>query len=334
MIYNDLPSEEWLKFFDELGRCSVLNVCLAGGEPFIREDLPQIIKGIVENRMRFTILSNGALIDEWTAAFLAKTGRCDGVQISIDGASPIIHDSCRGKGSFEGAVNGISLLQRHGLPVDVRVTIHRENVLDLENISSFLLEHLNIKRFGTNYACLFGSCRENSHEILLTANERKMAMEKLLTLTAKYPGRIYAQGGPLADARSWQNMEASRCRGDPQSSRGGRLAGCGGAFSKISVRSDGTITPCTLLSDVELGRINRDSLIDIWHNSAALQDLRERSQIPLASFEFCADCSYIPYCSGGCPGLALSMVGRTDHPCPDCLRKYQNEGGMLPRIMG
>ena len=33
--YHDLPTEEWLRFFDELGRCAVMDVCLAGGEPFI-----------------------------------------------------------------------------------------------------------------------------------------------------------------------------------------------------------------------------------------------------------------------------------------------------------
>jgi MoaA/NifB/PqqE/SkfB family radical SAM enzyme len=37
--YRDLPTDEWLRFFDELGSLGVMNVTLAGGEPFIREDL-------------------------------------------------------------------------------------------------------------------------------------------------------------------------------------------------------------------------------------------------------------------------------------------------------
>src|SRR4030042_6760590 len=50
--YRDLPTDEWLKFFDELGSLGVMDVTLAGGEPFIREDLPVLLPGIVRNRMR------------------------------------------------------------------------------------------------------------------------------------------------------------------------------------------------------------------------------------------------------------------------------------------
>ena len=79
--YHDLPTEEWLRFFDELGRCAVMDVCLAGGEPFIREDLPELLEGIVRNRMRFNILSNGGLITDEIAAFIAATGHCNYVQV-------------------------------------------------------------------------------------------------------------------------------------------------------------------------------------------------------------------------------------------------------------
>ncbi len=87
-VEGDLPAAEWLQFFEELNRCAVTEVTLAGGEPFIREDLKEIISGIVRNRMRFAILSNGTLIDDEMAAFLASTKRCNYVQVSIDGSMP------------------------------------------------------------------------------------------------------------------------------------------------------------------------------------------------------------------------------------------------------
>ena len=31
VTYQELPTGEWLKFIDELGRCGVMDVCLAGG---------------------------------------------------------------------------------------------------------------------------------------------------------------------------------------------------------------------------------------------------------------------------------------------------------------
>ena len=166
--YRDLPTDEWLTFFDELGSLGVMNVTLAGGEPFIREDLPELLEGIVRNRMRFSFLSNGGLIDDEIAAFIAGTGRCDYVQVSVDGSRAEIHDSCRGQGSFDGAIRGIRTLQRHRINVAVRVTIHRNNVHDLENIARFLLDELGLPDFGTNSAGYMGTCCANADDVLLT----------------------------------------------------------------------------------------------------------------------------------------------------------------------
>ena len=188
-VDQDLPKEEWLGFFEELNRCAVTNVTLAGGEPFYRKDLRELIEGIVRNRMRFTILSNGTLITDEMAAFLSSTGRCDGVQVSIDGSIPITHDSFRGKGNFTKAMNGIKILQRHDIPVPVRVTIHRKNVGDLEGIARLLLEEVGLPGFSTNAASYMGLCRQNTEQVMLTVEERSLAMETLLRLNGKYNGR-------------------------------------------------------------------------------------------------------------------------------------------------
>ena len=329
--YRDLPTDEWLKFFDELGSLGVMNVILAGGEPFIREDLPILLEGIVRNRMRFSLLSNGTLINDEIAAFITSTHRCKNVQVSVDGSCATIHDSCRGKGSFDGAVRGIRTLQRHRVNVAVRVTTHRHNVDDLENIAHFLLDELGLSGFGTNSAGYLGTCRLNADDVMLTIAERQLAMAALLRLTEKYPDRISANAGPLADGRVWRKMEESRAQGAPAFPNRGRLTACGCPSSKIAVRADGVIVPCSMLAHSELGRINQDSLAEIWQHSPALNQLRSRQMIPLTGFEFCAGCSYIPYCTGNCPGLAYTITGEVDHPSPDaCLRRFLEEGGIIP----
>ena len=133
----DLPLEEWIDFFKELNKLTVMNVNLQGGEPFFRGDIHQIIEGIKQNRMRFTILSNGTLIDNDIAKFLKSTGRCNGVQISIDGSNAALHESFRNKDTFDKAITGIENLLKYSIPVSIRVTIHRQNICDLENIANF-----------------------------------------------------------------------------------------------------------------------------------------------------------------------------------------------------
>jgi radical SAM protein with 4Fe4S-binding SPASM domain len=287
-VDQDLPKEEWLRFFQELNRCAVMNVTLAGGEPFFRKDLKQLIEGIVVNRMRFNILSNGTLITDDMAKFLFSTGRCDGVQVSIDGSKPETHDACRGKGNFNKAIEGIRCLKKNHVPVQVRVTIHRYE-------------------------------------------DRTLAMETLLKLNRKYDNRISAQAGPLAEAVMWVEMEQARQKGVSSIPMGGSLTACGCVMDKIAVRADGALVPCTMLSHIELGRINRDDLKEIWQNHPEMKKMRERRNIPLNDFEFCRECQYINYCTGNCPGLAYTILGKVDHPSPDaCLKHFLDDGGRLP----
>ncbi len=333
-VYRDLPTEDWLRFFDELGTLGVMNVSLAGGEPFTRNDLPALLEGVVRNRMRFSMISNGALITDEIAAFIAATGRCDYVQISVDGSKPETHDANRGRGSFEGAMRGIKMLKRHGVRVAVRVTITRNNVDDLENTARLLLEELALPSFGTNSAGYLGTCQINAEELLLTTADRQRAMETLLRLAKQYPGRIQALAGPLAEGQRWGKMEAAHREDAPPFSNGGRLTACGCVWNKIAVRADGAVMPCAMVAHEVLGYIHQDRLVDLWQKSPALNRMRSRSSIPLREFAFCADCPYQPYCTGNCPGLAYALTGQIDHPSPDaCLRKFLEDGGSLEGIL-
>ena len=329
----DLPTDAWLRFFEELGRCAVMEATIQGGEPFSRADIKELINGIIKNRMRFSILSNGILITDDLSAFLSSTGRCNHVQVSIDGSKAEIHDSFRGQGTFEKAIAGLQKLRKHQVPVTVRVTIHRRNVHDLENIARFLLEELELPAFSTNAASFMGLCRQNRNEVQLSIEERSLAMESLIKLYQRYKGRINAAAGPLADILQWSKMEQARLRDQNRVFGEGHFSACGGVFNNLAVRADGIMVPCIQLSHIELGRINRDNLKEIWQNHSELIRLRNRRHKLLNAFSFCRECIYIPYCTGNCPALAYNLTGQDEHPSPDaCLKRFLDEGGRLPIV--
>ena len=111
-------------------------------------------------------------------------------------------------------------------------------------------------------------------------------METLMRLSEQYNGCISAQAGPLAEAQMWSRMEEARSAGASPFPDGGALTACGCHNSKINVRADGVITPCSMLPHMELGRINGDSLTELWQNHPDLNRLRRRHTIPLTAFEF------------------------------------------------
>ena len=102
-------------------------------------------------------------------------------------------------------------------------------------------------------------------------------------------------------------------------------------MNQIAVRADGVMTPCIQMSHIELGRINRDNLQEVWQGHPELKRLRERHKIALRDFEFCQGCAYINYCTGNCPALAYTILGKENHPSPDsCLKRFLEAGGRLP----
>jgi|WetSurSiteA1Bulk_404760.scaffolds.fasta_scaffold32165_1 SynChlorMet cassette radical SAM/SPASM protein ScmE len=328
---EDLPLEEWLKFFEELNRCNVMNVLIAGGEPLCREDLREILDGVARNNMRYTILTNGTLMTDDMAKFIASTRRCNRVQVSIDGSIPATHDACRGAGSFERAIEGIRCLRRNGVPVAVRVTVHRDNVNDLEDIAHLLLEEIGLRDFSINSVSYLGKSIQNADQVLLTPEERSLAMATMIKLDKKYKGRINASAGPLAQGKNWMTIEKARRDGIQRLFNRGYLVVCKDAMKKLAVRADGVMIPCNQMSHRELGKINVDSLQEVWLNHPELKRLRERRKIPLSNFEFCSGCDYINYCAGSCPAMAYSYIGDEDHPSPDsCLKRFLEAGGRLP----
>jgi SynChlorMet cassette radical SAM/SPASM protein ScmE len=328
----DLPKEEWFEFFDELGRLAVRDATVSGGEVFVRSDFWELIDGLVENRMRYSINTNGTLITEKTLQEFEKgkrRSRLNSIQVSIDGSCPQVHDKSRGKGTFVKAVRGLRLLKEAGFPVTVRVTVNRHNVEDLENVAALLLDDIGIASFGTNDAMPMGSGCVNQPEIVLTSDQQVKAMKTLAMLADRYNGRINAMAGPLAKWRSYQEMEHAKATGEKTSRwKMGYLTACGCIFNKLSVHHDGVITPCNILAKLEMGRINQDSFSWIWQNHPALKELKDRRNIPMSRVRGCEDCQWAEFCNGSCPGLAFEMTGDVNMANPhDCYRKFLRETG-------
>jgi SynChlorMet cassette radical SAM/SPASM protein ScmE len=329
---SNLPTDRWLSFFEELRQLGVMTVCLTGGEVFTRPDLFELIDGIIANRMRYQLLSNGTMVTAQTLAQFEigkRRQRMDSIQISVDGSSAEVHDLSRPK-SFGRALEGLKLLKKAGYPVSVRVTINRFNVDDLENVAYLLLEEVGLSSFSTNEAYACGATNRTEDSIILTPAQRQQAMETLTRLSEQYDQRIQAQAGPLVFANEMKIMDEMRACGQNGRPGRGTLSSCGGAFTKIAVLHDGTIVPCHLLSTLRLGTIGVDSLQDIWLNHPTMKAMRQRREIPLSSLATCQGCTYQGFCTGGCPGGAVYAYGEINARNPmDCYRVLKGEDPFL-----
>jgi len=232
---SDMPAARWHALFEELGKLGVQRVCLTGGEVFTRPDLFELIDGVIANKMRYQMLTNGTLITRDTVKAFAvgkRRPRLNSIQVSIDGSCAEIHDQSRPPKSFDRALAGLRLLKEAGFPVTVRVTVNRTNLDDLPNIARLLLEDVGLGSFSTNEAEQMGSARCYGDSMVLTPAERRRAMETLADLSKKYDGRISANAGPLATAQSYAEIEESLARGQTSRPGRGKLCACGGVFQR------------------------------------------------------------------------------------------------------
>jgi SynChlorMet cassette radical SAM/SPASM protein ScmE len=323
VTYQDIPTARWLAFFEELGRAKVMSVCLSGGEALLRHDIFDLIDGVVSNRMRFQLLTNGRPVTTAVAQRLKATGRCDSVQVSLDGSRPETHEVMRGMGSFAPALKAIYTLRDAGLPVTVRTTIHAHNVEDLPALAQLLLEQIGLPSFSTNAISSLGTSAKYGDDLFLPPALRLRAMHVLADLERQYAGRIEASAGPLAEWKMFNEMELARKRGGGLADRG-RLTGCGCIFTRLAVRADGAYIPCVMLPQLVLGYVGRDALEEVWCKAPRFNALRERIHLPLKMFERCRDCAYNELCTGNCAGTALSSDSDPNQPSREgCLTLFQ-----------
>jgi SynChlorMet cassette radical SAM/SPASM protein ScmE len=326
-VLSDLPTERWLTFFQEMGSIGVQKATVSGGEAFTRSDIFELIDGLIENKMRYNLLTNGTLMTEETIAAFKKGKRrlrLDSIQISIDGASAAVHDASRPPHSFDRAIQGLCLLKENGFPVTVRVTVNRYNLDDLENIAHLLLEDIGVPRFSTNEADRFGSARCYGQDVILGQKERYKAMVKLEALAKRYPGRISAAAGPLAISRHFAQINELVAGGATEMKGRGNLSSCGGAFSKVAVLHDGTIVPCNLLPDLKMGKIGETPLQEAWFHSPAINAIRRRRDVALSTLPECQGCSYAGFCAGGCPAVVYAQSGKLEARDPlICYRQFK-----------
>ena len=102
------------------------NVQLSGGEPFLRQDLLEIVGALQHLGARVSIITDGGRISPTLAQELANR-KVGPLQTTLLAAEESLHDSLRGKHSFRQITRGIATATAAGLEVNVSMVITSVN---------------------------------------------------------------------------------------------------------------------------------------------------------------------------------------------------------------
>ena len=133
---DEMSLDEWKKVFESLGR-SPFWITISGGEPFIRQDLPDLVCSLYDDCRPsiINIPTNGLLVKQITEAVRAIGLHCKNSQIVINVSIDEIeekHDLIRGvQGNYRNALKTLQDLKELHLPnlsVGIHTVISRFNV--------------------------------------------------------------------------------------------------------------------------------------------------------------------------------------------------------------
>lgn len=236
------------------------SINVTGGEPFLRDDLFEILGEAGKRHFPLYLLSNGTLIDKARAEKLASHG-IKGVQISIEGPEHV-HDAIRGKGSFSASLTGVKNLLAASLTVTLNVTLSRLNAWHMPEMVE-LAASLGVQRLGFSRFVPSGQGIGMLKE-MLSPPEVKELYEGLSAVSA--PGLSIVTGDPVA-------TQMHMAEGTPDCTT--PFGGCAAGVSGLTLLADGTITPCRRL-EIPIGNVREDSLREVWATSEVLALLRDR----------------------------------------------------------
>jgi heme b synthase len=300
--HGELSLDQIKATIDDIVTISNPIIILTGGEPLMRPDIWEIVDYAQEKGAMPVIGTNATLITDDIAQKMADH-KIPRISVSVDFPTAEDHDKFRGQvGCFDATIEGIKIAKRHGIGVQINMTVTTLNAHLMEEMHT-LAEDLGVDAFhifmlvptGRGEDLLDKELPPAEYErVLAWAYERQKTSPLHFKPTdAPHYYRIIRQ---LAKA---EGKKVTR----EEYGLDAMTRGCLGGITFCFISHTGDIQPCGYF-DMQLGNVKEQPFSKIWTESTVLGDLRDYSKLKGK----CGICEYKAVC-GGCRARALSVLG-------------------------
>lgn len=317
---NELSTAEGKAMLDDLAQMGVPVILFSGGEPLMRQDLPELAAYAVSKGMRAVISTNGTLITAPIARELKEVG-LSYVGISLDGMEAV-NDRFRGMdGAFQDALKGIESCQNADIKVGLRFTINKFNVDEIPALFD-LLEKRKIPRICFYHLVYSGRGTELVKDDL-THEETRAALDliidrtrdmfdrgiekEVLTVDNHADGpylylRMLREGSPRAP----EVLELLKMN---EGNNSGRGIGC--------ISWDGQVHADQFWRHDSFGNVRQRPFSEIWTDLShpLMARLKDKKRYVTGR---CATCRWLDVCGGNFRVRAEAVHGDLWAPDPAC----------------
>ena len=282
----ELTIEQWKQIIDKAWALGVPHIIFTGGEPTLRDDLPELVAHADANGKITGLNTNARRLSDPDFVKRLLDAGLDHVQITVESADADIHNQMVNARAFEQTIAGLKNVLATRLYVMTNTTMLQSNVGSIPATLDFLAD-LGVPTVGLNALIYSG------HGAMVGTGLPERDLKPLLEIAR---AKTEARGQKLI----WYTP-TQYCHFDPVQMDLG-VKGCTAAQYNMCVEPDGAVLPCQSYYR-PLGNLLTDDWDSIWNHPLALK-LRERRDLPLK----CEGCALIVECGGGCP---LQFPGST-----------------------
>jgi MoaA/NifB/PqqE/SkfB family radical SAM enzyme len=241
-LEDELSHSFCLTLAEELAEMKIFQVCLSGGEPLLHPKFYEIAQIFKSRKSIINTISNGWLVDEKQAEKISELVSC--IQISIDGATPEVHDAIRRrKGSWRRAIKAVENLQNANIHfISLAFTIMKNNINQISEMID-LAAQLEIDFFHAITLIPIGRATLNNG-LLPSHSALKKCINVLKKKKKEYENQIWIQ---------WNERAVES------------LLNFGSEFpiALCTITANGWIKPFACLP-IKLGNVKYESMETIW----------------------------------------------------------------------
>ena len=328
--------DEILGIADQIVRCGVRVVDITGGEPLVRTDFMDVVRGLSERRITIrTLFTNTALLTGELLDQMEELGQHPAFQISYDGYGH--HDWLRGiPGAEEEAKAACELLHARGYDYAVAACIHRGSKDSLRELWRYLAPR-GCKSVRVNAPQVLGEWTHDFDGYGLSNEETWETYRQAIS-------DWYEDGRPLdLELEGFFNGRAGKLdyripyvRHPGENEELSRIRYCGAMRYNAYVSPEGQLVPCmgfaatslapkfpSILGDSSIGAVSTDP--DSLYNKIVRTTVADMANCTQENPE-CLECEHLRACQGGCMLQDTTPEGNQLHRDERCCWFFKNLG--------
>ena len=287
---------------------------LTGGDPLKRSDIFYLVRRAAAHGLKPAMTPSATPLLTRDAIADLKRAHLSRMAVSLDGASPELHDDFRGvPGSFARTLEAIHWANEFGLPIQVNTSISKRNMHDLENMAN-LLKQFRLALWSAFFLVPTGHAQMAD---MLSADEVEQTFATLYRFSKELPFKVKTT--EAQHYRRYIIQQRLKSRGQSPFAIGDDgwektipgLLPINDGKGFVFVSHTGEVCPSGFLP-VSAGNVRMDSLTEIYRNSPMLKALRDTSNLQGK----CGVCEFKEVC-GGSRARAYAVTGNmfAEDPC-------------------